>query len=120
MLTGINKNETKEYVSAFDKTDNPTVFVIGNIPNAQKMTLIGSVIGADGVVNKNALETHIAEIALAGLKGIKNFMRAGAKDPVELKEITSEVLEELPVEVLYEMAGKVIEYNFVSAAERKN
>jgi alanyl-tRNA synthetase len=120
MLTGIDKNEVREYVSQFDKSDSPTIFLVGNIPNAKKMSLIGNVINSDGGVNVKELQARIAEITRAGLRGIKNFVRPGTNKASDITDVSDDVIEELPVEVLYEVAGKIIEFNFVSATERKN
>ena len=122
MLIGIDINETKEYVSASDKGDNPTVFLIGNLTNAFKMSTIGSIILPDGKVDMKAVQTKAGEIVRSGIKGVRGFYDSTQKKAVDLKadEITPEFLEKLPASVLYELAGKVLEFNFASEGEIKN
>ena len=122
MLIGIDIRETKEFVSETDKTDNPTVFLIGNLPNSFKLSVLGSIIQSDGKPDVRAVQNRAPEIVRAGLKGIRNFYDSEKKQPVEVKaaDLTDQFMEMIPVAVLYELAGKILEFNFVSETEAKN
>ena len=121
MLVGISKKEVKEYIVAADKDSaKPTVFLIGNISNEDKINMIGSVIGPDGVINIQELQAKTVDIVKAGLKGIHNFFDPDQKQSVDVKEITPEVVDAIPFAFLYELAGQIIKANFELGEIRKN
>lgn len=121
MLIGINKDEVFEYISETEKgAASPTVFLIGVMTNAQKMSLIGNVIGNDGQVNPVAFKDKVLDICKLGLKGIRNFGDPVTKMSKDIKEITDDVLDAIPFEVMFEVSGSIIKYNFISESERKN
>lgn len=120
MLIGIDKNEKKEYVSQYDTAEVKTVFLLGNISNRQKMSMLTSVIDSDGKVNPSKLQERAFDIVQVGLKGIKNFFDPAEKRAVDIDVVTEGVIDILPVQVLYELAGKIAEYNFSEESIVKN
>lgn len=121
MLVGISKKEVKEYVLEADKaSEKPTVFLIGNISNEDKINMIGSVIGPDGIINIKELQTKTVDIVKAGIKEIRNFYDPDQKQSVNIKEITAEVVNTIPFAFLYELAGQIINANFALGEVRKN
>lgn len=113
MLKGIDINEVVEYVSATDKTDNPTKFLIGNISNRKKLALFTNAMDKEGNLDIAKLQDKAVDIILAGLKGIKNL---NGKD----YSPTEEVLDMVSLQVLTELVSKILEYNFMSEGEAKN
>lgn len=120
MLIGIDKNEVKEYVSQQDTGDVKTIFLIGNITNRQKMAMIGSIIQPDGKVDGSKLQEKAIDLVKAGVKGIKNFYDPVKKEKVDIAAITDEVIDILPLQVLYELAGEVTKCNFAEGNNVKN
>jgi hypothetical protein len=116
MLKGIAINETVDFVSAQDKDEPKTVFVLGNISHEQKMKLfLGSITLTEGNVDLgNFSGDKIFDILLAGVRSIKNL------DGVDIPVVTKEALEKIPFLVLVEVLGKVVEINQVGEVERKN
>lgn len=114
MLKGINVNETVEFISQKDKGNNPTIFLIGNILHSDKSKLLAGAIDKTGIIDISKLQDRMLDIVRAGLKGIKNL------DGKDYSEITPDTLEAIPFDVLVEIMGKVIEFNFLKADEEKN
>ena len=117
-LIGIDKDEVIEFVSTSDKTEPKTVFVIKAIDNRAKMNIFSKVIKEDGGIDVHGLQSQSYDILKMGLKEVKNLTIKGkAKD---YATINDEIINALPMIVLIEVASKVIEFNFLSDAERKN
>ncbi len=115
MLKGIDINEKIEFVSESDKGDNPTVFLLGNISNRDKLKLFSGAIDAKtGQIDLAKIQDKTLDILQAGLKGIKNL---GGKD---ISEITADVVDLIPFNVAIEIVGKILEFNFASEGETKN
>ncbi len=121
MLVGLDKNETKEYVSPSDK-ENPTIFLIGNITNREKLRMtkvMHRYMKEDNSIDVNKIEEdEIYNIVKLGLRGIKNFKVGG--EVKESIEVNDEVIDSLPIEVMVELVAKILEYNFPTEQERKN
>ena len=119
MLIGIDKNETFRYVSTQDKGENSTVFVIGVLTNRNKVALINAILNTDGTVNKAVLQDKAVEIFRMGVKRIENFYDPILKKAVSLESITDETLDALPIEIVFEVSGKVAEFNFANGQDVK-
>ena len=113
MLQGIDNKETIEFVSATDK-ENPTVFLLGNITNRDKLKLFADAIDASGNIDMTKMSGRIFDIAKAGLKGINNLNNCN------IVNITDEVLEMIPFNVVMELVNKIIEINFLGSSQAKN
>lgn len=115
MLKGISINEKVPFISKKDDpNNNPTIFYIGNIPHEKKMEFFGDAINEDGSMNKNKIQERMLDIALVGLKGIKNL---NGKD---YDKIDSDAINAIEFDVLGEIVVKIFEFNFVSKDEIKN
>lgn len=120
-LIGIDKDEIFEYVSNFDKNkNNPTIFELGVLDNRTKLNLLKDAVDSKGEVNVNALQSKSYEIVKAGLKKIRNLYNKKTKQYEDIENITDDVLDRLPMVVITELAGKIIEINFLSREEEKN
>lgn len=113
MLKGIDNKETIEFVSATDK-ENPTVFLLVNITNRDKLKLFADAIDASGAIDMTKMSGRIFDIAKAGLKGIRNL------DGKDYAEINDDTLEKISFNVVMELVNKIIETNFLGSSEAKN
>lgn len=121
MIIGIDPQETMEYIPACDRESaSPTVFVLGNITNAQKIAMIGELIGHDGKVDQRALQNRALEIFRLGTRKVKNFVLPGASVATDIDEITPDVIESIPFVVVCEVAVEIIRTNFDAERARKN
>lgn len=111
MLTGVNKSQVIEYVSALDKdASNPTKFLLGVMSGEDRFVVASAIEESDPKV--------MYGIVKKGLKGIKNFNFA---DKVQdITDITDEVLDSIPTVVVTELFRKIFEMNFLSEQEVKN
>lgn len=116
MLKGISVKETAEYISVTDKSDNPTKFLIGNIPHEKKLEIMSDMIQPDGKIDMSKVPSKYIQLFKAGVKGINNF---DGKD-YAVAELTDDLIESIPLGILAEVASKVMASNFVSEGEAKN
>ena len=114
MLKGIDIQETIEYSSQLDGGDSKTIFLIGNLPQRDKLRLFSNVTSKDGTFDKSVIEDKAGDIFKSGVKGIRNLR---GKD---YTVITDEVYELIHLPVLIEVIGKIIEYNFSFEGIEKN
>lgn len=114
MLKGIDNKETIEFISTSDTAENPTVFLLGNISNRDKLRLFADAIDKTGAIDMAKMSNRIFDIVKTGLKGIKNL---GGKD---YATVDDEVLEVIPFNVSMELVNKLVEINFLGAKEEKN
>lgn len=120
MLTGIDKNERREYVSKFEKdTKNPTVFVFGPIDNKLRMSIAQSSMDKDGEVDVGAIMARAPEIIKGGLREVRNY-QLGGKVHEKITEINDALIESLHATIVTEIAARIIEINFLTLAEEKN
>lgn len=113
MLTGLDRNEVKEYVSEVEKgSDNPTVFVIGVMSGKDRL------VHAANFENINDPSGYY-DLVKKGLKEIRNIKTKSG----EVKNITvidDAALDLLPTAIVKELFVKIIEFNYLSGAEAKN
>jgi hypothetical protein len=114
MLKGIDNKETFEFISTADTAENPTVFLLGNISNRDKLNLFADAIDASGTVDMTKISSRIFDITKAGLKGIKNL---GGKDYAVIDDTT---LEAIPFNTVLEVMNKIVEINFLGVKQEKN
>lgn len=120
-MIGLDRNETKEFIATIDKDNaKPTIFLLGNITNAQKIKLIGNAMNKDGQVDNKIIQEKAIDIFKMGLKGIKNLYLASKKAPADVSEITDEVIDAVPLQVLYEVIAEIMKHNFEMGEVRKN
>jgi hypothetical protein len=118
MITGIDKNETFQFISSADAGEEKTIFILGILAIRDKLNILKGAFDEKGKVNPSIVQEKAIDIIKAGLKEIKNFCFKGEKKDV--KEITDEVIEQIPINIIAELASKLVEINFMSEAERKN
>lgn len=125
MITGIDTRLAQDFVSKFDSGEPKTVWKIG-VLSSYAFARIGSKI-AD---QSKALEGMI-EIVKFGLKGFDNLKDKDGKDvqfiteDTELHSRTSRVVSDsimdiIPVDVIIELGGKILEITRLSEQVIKN
>jgi hypothetical protein len=141
MLTAININETKPYVSKLDpdKT-NPTTFHIGVLDgfsrsyiDDQSTSFEFSSKNPNDLVNTSINSGKRRLLAVKfGLRGIDNLMDPQTKKPVlfdtismsvnksNYNVVTDSVLKLIPSPIIDEIAAVILEENKFSEEERKN
>ena len=120
MLTGIDVKETKPFTSSQDEGENKTTFHIGNLSNRQKIDLIGDLMDQQGKVDSRKIQEKAIDIFLMGVRRIENFFDPVKKQAVSVHEITEGIADMVPFLIVCEVAGKIVEWNFVGEDERKN
>ena len=55
MLKGIDNKETIEFISTTDTAENPTVFLLGNISNKEKLNLFPDAIDRTGAIDMSKM-----------------------------------------------------------------
>lgn len=120
-ITGINKDEVKEFVSRFDTGEPKTVFEIGILTQQDKIELFKNVKSAKGDdVDLAKLQEHSAKMIIKGVKKIRNLYDRKEGKHKNYTEINYEVVNMLPQGVLGEVAQEVMKQNFVGEETEKN
>lgn len=141
MITGININETKRYISKFDKdAANPTYFLLGCLDPVlaahiedESMTFEKSSPNPNDPVRSTVQEaTKRLHILQFGLKGLENFMDPQIKQPVKFVTETFNIkgksydaaalsiIKMIPKDIREELVDRIISWNKFSEAEEKN
>jgi len=116
MLTGIDKNEVFAFIPSREQgAENPTTFLIGVLTNRDKVRLMTGSADENGQIDVERLSERAVDIVRASLRGVKNF-----NGQAEIKEITEDLVESIPFDVLMEVFSRTIELNFMSASAKKN
>lgn len=118
-LVGINTKETTRYVPKCEEgQENPTTFVLGILKNKDKLKLGGSLYSAE---DKGLKQAEMAwEMMKLCVKRIENVIDPETKQLAAFDKITDDVLCMLSDEIILEVAGKIAEFNKLSAAEQGN
>lgn len=111
MITGIDKSEQFEFVSAADKSDKPTRFILGCLPARQRMSAIMKIENGDEVAG-------MCDIVRSGLIKIVDIKVKGEAKTIE--DITDDVIDMLPVNVIKELFVQILNINSMSEDEAKN
>ena len=117
MISGIDLKATIDFTLK-DDTDNPTIFKLGILPSY----LLGRM--SDNMESENKIVAAYKLLQLS-IKGWSNFNVEYATAEEEfygrkLQVVPISILEQLPIDVITELATKCIELNKLTAAERKN
>lgn len=112
MITGIDKNETFEYVSPLDTDkDNPTVFVLGCISSRKRMSAVMKIESGDQI-------SGMCEIVRDGVVKIKGLKVKG--ESRDICPITDETIDMLPIVVIKDLFIKILSVNSLTDDEAKN
>ncbi len=111
----INKGATRDFICEGQrKSTNPTIFVLKTLGNKEKFKIFGCLKGKD----ESSMGDAINEVIRIGVCEIKNIIIDGT--PQDVKDITDDVVDVIPFEVLSEVSGAIGESLVVSEQERKN
>lgn len=125
MITGIDTGLAQDYISKFDNSEPKTVWKIG-VLSAHAFAYVGSKISdptksLDGMI----------EIVRFGLHGFENFKDKEGKDvkfTTQNKELHSQtfnivsdnIISIIPVDIIIELGGKILEITKLSEQVIKN
>lgn len=119
MLTAIKRNARKEYIPECEKTsDNPTKFIVRGLTHSE-MLEVNSILEVQkesdnkNLKIKNSTQT-VMPCVKKGIVEIQNF------ESKNITEITDELLETLPFELIMELFGVIMNETKLSGAEEKN
>jgi hypothetical protein len=119
-IMAIDKNETFDFVSSFDKGESKTVFKLGVLPNRIKINVFSKYMSDKGFDIKNVDPADLIKILLAGIKGIDGIMISGKSLILGKDDITESIIETLPLEIFMELVGALFSHNFVGEQDKKN
>lgn len=119
MITGIDIKEKVEFISRTDKSENPTIWILGALTKREILSLVSSSMNDKGEVSVSTMRSKSDQIVKTGLKGVKNY-KIGKNDPKDFDVINDDLIDSLPIWLLNELATKIISINFVSEEEEKN
>ena len=116
MISGLDLNETKDYVLPSDK-ENPTVWKLGAISS-----YLFARMSAESANREIEMAYRVLQL---GLKGWDNFSvpYETKKENIygrEIEVVPISVLERIPLTVASELSTKILEINEISEDERKN
>lgn len=125
MITGIDIGLTQDYISKFDSSEPKTVWKIG-VLSAHAFAYIGAKLSD----SSKSVEGMI-EIVRFGLRGFENFKGKDGKD-IEFKTqdkdvfsnsfkiVASDIINNIPVDIIIELGGKILEITKLSESQIKN
>ena len=134
MIDPIVIGEVKDYVSKMDKSDNPTVWLIGSLDSIQKakissmMVSVQLIEGNPQVVQDKDIFMNYSDFVVVsyGLKGWKNFGSIEFKTEKKVlfgenfDVIPFETLKQIPLDIIRELAAIIWEDNSVNETLAKN
>ena len=116
MITGINLNETIDYVSKKDTADNPTIWKLGIIPTK----ILGK-----ASMQKDQMDMAFSLMQL-GIKGWTNFNGIEYKTIKENKfgdeidVVPLELINRIPFAIIAELSEEICKLNKLTLPETKN
>lgn len=119
-ITGIDKDEVLEFTSKYDDGEPKTIFKIGVLSQKDKLALFKEFQGEDKDLDIVKMQEKSYEVLKRGLKGIKNLYDKKSGKHKDYTEITEDIIDKIPMQVLVEVSQKIIESNFVTGQEAKN
>jgi len=117
-LHGVKKSGTIDYILNSEKDNaDPTVFAIRSLSISERIKVIDIIQAADAT-SQTAQMLSMLEVAALGVEEIRNVIIEGKAQNIRIGSV--EDLDILPIEVLLEVAGAVVERNSLSREESKN
>lgn len=110
MITGIDPNQTTDFVAKGDDPENPTVFVIGVFTKRQKLLI-------ESMSNDSIPAIELVSI---GLKKIKNMVNPSNGEAQDFDKIDEDVINMIPDEVFVEIIEEIGKVNSVGVETEKN
>ena len=125
MITGIDTGLSQEYVSKFDNSEPKTKWRIG-VLSAHAFAYVGSKI-ADSTKSLDGM----IEVVRFGLKGFDNFKDKDGNDvkfitqAKDVHSITHHIVSDnlinlIPIDIIIELGGKILEITKLTEQEIKN
>lgn len=113
MITGINLNETKDYVCKVDK-DNPTTWKLGAL-TSRKLSEI--------TTRTTEIIERMLQIVRFGLRGWVNFKIDDKEAEFKTEAdggLSSDILDIIPLDIIVELGTELLKLNKLSSKEIKN
>lgn len=125
MITGIDTGLAQDYISKFDNSEPKTIWKLG-VLSAHAFAYVGSKVSDP----KQSIEGMI-EIVRFGLLGFSNFKDKDGNDvkfTTQIKDIHSKshqvvsgnIIDFIPVDIIIELGGKILEITKLSEQVIKN
>jgi len=125
MITGINLNETQEFISKYDTAEQKTIWKIGPLSSG-----ISAHIGSIFAKDPSSIDGFIKAVKF-GLKGAENFKNASGEDIVidkvnksvaetKYQIVANNVIEIIPFEIIIELGTAILNSSKLSEQETKN
>jgi hypothetical protein len=122
MITGINLNETQDFVSKFDSGEVKTTFKLGAIDSECKPVVMAN--------EGQTLETMTMFVRF-GLKGFENFQDSAGKEVKFRTEqkvyrgrafhvVADSIIKIIPTAVILELGMEIMKIGELTEQERKN
>ena len=125
MITGIDLNQTIDYISKSDKAEPRTVWKIGVLPTpvlsycTSKMT------------SENQSLDLMVDVVRFGLKGIENFQDKSknsigyAENPVHIggrvyQSVSDRIINIIPMKIITELGNEILKLSHLTDDESKN
>ncbi|MFA5316202.1 MAG: hypothetical protein WC369_02120 [Dehalococcoidales bacterium] len=124
-LKGINIGETRNFISKHDQDkEHPTVFKIGILDSIVMSGLLDA-LEFDAQHQIKSKHRYSMELVRFGLKGIENFSAEFKTTKIvrwgqEYEVVDNLTIARIPVLVIDEIAGEIMDDNVLSEGERKN
>lgn len=119
-LTGIDKDEVREFVSKYDTGEPKTIFELGVITQKDRLKLFREFQGEDKNFDVVKMQEKSYELLKIGLKKIRNLYDKKSGKHKDYTEITDDVLDMLPIGVIGELATEITQGNTIQEQEAKN
>lgn len=109
MITGIDVNQTVDFVSIHDKSEPKTVWKLG-ILKYKDFLKIGS------ITPGNPTEAIVVAVK-SGLRGVENFV-----NPIKFENgiVSDEFIDTIPLTILIEIGAKIMQLSNLNGEETKN
>lgn len=114
MITGIDLNETLDYVCNEDK-ENPTTWKLGIIPSREMARIASGVASGAGI-------PMLMDIVKKGLRGWENFKVAGEdiKFNTDARGLEDAILDIIPINIITELGTEILKINKLGDDDQKN
>lgn len=125
MITGINLNDTKDFISKYDTSEKKTIWKIGVLSSG-----ISAHIGSIFAKNPSSIDGFIEAVRF-GLKGVDNFKNSAGDDiavekiaksvgEIKYQIISNNMIDIIPFEIIVELGTEILNSSKLNEEETKN
>lgn len=118
MITGINRDERKEFIPESERnSDNPTKFIIRGLTTYDMLAIST---GSDDKIETKKTAQSFFPTVIRGVVEIKNICLKEGEAPKDITEITEEVINAIPFNIVTELFEEIMAASKISPDEEKN